>query len=140
MSQWNSKRSYTSDLTDIWRCQSYDCLYNVGLNVRGPFNNHRSLFFRILTHTQQYRTYTGNNGTESVHNIFVVLCTDLQGPKYIECTFWCSRMMMINASSNKNSDLFWVISTNNILFKCGNVILKWDRSMSGSISESLWRA
>ena len=29
---------------------------HVGLNVRGPVNNHRTLLFRILSHTQLYRT------------------------------------------------------------------------------------
>jgi len=33
-----------------------DCYYNVGLNVGGAFNNHRSLFIRILAHTRLYRT------------------------------------------------------------------------------------
>ena len=34
---------------------SHDYLYNVDLNVRGPFNNHRALIFRILAHTRLYR-------------------------------------------------------------------------------------
>ena len=37
-------------------------------------------------------TYPGINGTESVHNIFVVFCTTVEGLKYIECAFWCYRI------------------------------------------------
>ena len=37
----------------LWK---YECHYNIGLNIRGPFNNHRSLFFHILAHTRLYRT------------------------------------------------------------------------------------
>jgi len=38
----------------------------------------------VLKNTLPNQTYTGINGTESVHNIFTVFFTDLQGPKYMK--------------------------------------------------------
>jgi len=52
------------------------------------------LIFPYLATTRLYQTEPTLeliNGTESVHNMFVIFCMYLQGQKYTECAFWCSR-------------------------------------------------
>ena len=58
------------------------------------------------------QTYTGVNCTQSVHISFVLFCTDLQGPKYMECDFWSAK-------------LFWIICAHLRTFSTCTFVLRF---------------